>query len=172
MDGATFMMFALDGGSDRPLAVPAGQSFGVEFSHDDRELAVAGTGYAVVIDTATGSVSSAIRSNTDTIVVHFAPDHATLFTGGIDHYLHVWDARTGAEITSLRTPGEIYGIVPNRDGSRIAIATDSAAVVWQLAPYSGDAATLRELAACRTSYEVFGGVLRQRAIDTATCNKR
>ena len=84
----------------------------------------------------------------------------------------MWDARTGEDVASIQTPGEVYSIVSDRADERIAIATDGAALVWRATSYTGDIAKLRKLAACRTTFEVYAGTLRQRPIDAAACNQQ
>jgi WD40 repeat protein len=159
-DGDPFQLYALDGGRDRDIAVPLRQRFAAAFAPDDAQLLVAGAGFVVVADVATGAALTTIQPRTDILAARFSADRAAIYGGGNDRMVRVWDARTGTEIASRRAPGEIYGLVAGDD--RLAILTDGAALIWRTSSFTGDPAALRALAACRTDHEVSAGALRQR----------
>jgi len=57
------------------------------------------------------------------LAVAFAPDGATIATGGVDRTARIWDARTGAELRRLTGPtGLILSIAFAPDGATAASA--------------------------------------------------
>src|SRR4029078_69389 len=51
----------------------------------------------------------------------FAPDGATIATGGVDRTVRIWDTRTGAELRQLTGhTGEVHAVAFSPDGAIIA----------------------------------------------------
>ena len=70
-----------------------GEVYSLEFSHDGKKLAAAGSDAAVIIyDTSTFQVRHALRNHTAAIVhVTWSPDDSRLITCSQDHTAKVWD---------------------------------------------------------------------------------
>jgi WD40 repeat protein len=169
-----FVLHALDGGADRPLITSHSdqtQVYTVRFSPDDRRALIGGSGFLGIWDVATGAELVDFATHTDVIAARFSPDGRLVYSGGSDRMLRIWDAETGAELASIAAPSEIYGLELDRDGKQLAVLTLASAMVWQLPRFTGDAAALRDAAACRITEELRDGALRRRDIDRARCNR-
>ncbi|MBA4066141.1 MAG: hypothetical protein C0501_20970, partial [Isosphaera sp.] len=65
----------------------------------------------------------------------WSPDGLRMVTAGMDRTTHVWDAQSGAEVTTLRGHvTEVCTAAWSPDGSRIATADGTFAMVWDATP--------------------------------------
>jgi WD40 repeat protein len=167
-------LHALDGGTDRPLVTSHSdqtQAYTVRFSPDDRRVLIGGSGFLGIWDVATGAELVDFATHTDVLAARFSPDGRLVYSGGSDRMLRIWDAENGAELSSVAAPSEIYGLELDRDGKQLAVLTLASALVWQLPQFTGDAAALRDAAACRITEELRDGALHRRNLDVSHCNR-
>jgi WD40 repeat protein len=77
----------------------------------------------------------------------FSPDGSRVVTGSWDRTAKVWDAKTGAELLTLKGhASHVRSASFSRDGSRIVTASsDNTAKVWDATPISREFLT-REFA--------------------------
>ncbi len=55
-------------------------------------------------------------------------------TGGIDQTAKLWDARTGAELLTLRTYMPVVTVGFSPDGNRIVTGSSTATLIWDARP--------------------------------------
>ncbi len=104
------------------------------FSPDGRRFAVASSsGDVRLLDVETGEWAGPPRVGHDgpILSVDYAPDGATFATGGLDNEIVIWDARTGAPLTTAHpgrpADGEMYPTFL-ADGHTVQIASSGGAV--------------------------------------------
>jgi WD40 repeat protein len=65
----------------------------------------------------------------------FSPDGSRIVTGSSDQTAKVWDARSGAEVLSLKGQTEsVRSAAFSPDGSRIVTTSGDSAKVWETEP--------------------------------------
>src|SRR5205085_485445 len=124
----------------RSLAERHGTVYGLAFSRDGSFLVAAGPSQApglrneggelTVWDVATGQVRFTLAGHAETVTaVAFAPDGATVATGGLDQAVRLWSAGTGELLwTGRGRTGIIRALAFSADGRRLASAGGDAAV--------------------------------------------
>ncbi len=82
-----------------------------------------GEGIVEIRDGGTGAIVLALAAHEgDVTGLAFSPDGAMLATTGTDGRLNLWDASSGASVSSVRGDGAADALTFDRDGSRVAAA--------------------------------------------------
>jgi WD40 repeat protein len=166
-----YMLFALDGGSDRKLLeAPQGAAAFVAFSPDDKTVLVAGADFVSTWDVATGAPRVRIATKGWVLSSAFLDNGRYIIAGGMDRHVHVWNADSGAELLAFTAPAMPRKIVAERNGARVAVLVPRNAMVWTVPTFPGTLEDLRESARCRLDLEVVDAHLRRHSIDIAACN--
>jgi WD40 repeat protein len=165
-------LFALDGGSDRTLLeAPKSVALVVAFSPDDKTVLVAGMGFLSTWDIATTATRLRIAVGGTITSAAFLDHGSYIIAGGVDRRVHVWNAKSGAELLAFTMPAPTRKIVVERSGTRVAILAGRGAIVWSVPAFPGTLDDLRERARCRLDVDVIDAHLRAHSIDIAGCNR-
>ena len=107
----------------------------------------------------------------DVVSCHFSPEGDLAATGSTDGTARLWDPTTGDLLAVVRGMGvEVSSVGFSPDGSRLVIAGDTGAAIWELPPrVAGD---LEALLRCRVPYAVSGDRLVPRLRDPTACRRR
>jgi WD40 repeat protein len=112
------------------------QPLDASFSPDGRTLVVSShNGEVAVWDVATRARTLSLDGHTDSVpMAVWSPRGTLIATAGYDRTLRIWDPATGEQIVT-RQSGPLMSLAWNRDGTRIAGATDDGHVlVWDVHP--------------------------------------
>jgi WD40 repeat protein len=95
------------------------------WSPDDSLLAL-GVEDLLLVNPLTGDVINTLSGHTDIIVdIKWSPDGQLIASGGLDNVIRIWDASTGAELTSYATNTRRPLFDWNSDSSKLIYAIDS-----------------------------------------------
>jgi len=137
----------------------------------DRALNCTATSAAKVRRTDSGKLLAELVGHAgDVVSCRFSPDGKLAATGSSDGTARIWDAETGDLLAVMRGTGvEVRSVGFSRDGSRLVIAGDSGAAIWELPRFTGD---FDRLIRCRVPFAVAGDRLVPRLRDPRACGAR
>jgi hypothetical protein len=138
------------------------------FFDDDKRVAVAGQGHLDVHDVETGTARLSIPIDTDLVAIALSPDRTLIYGGGLDRKVRAWDLARGQQQTELTAISDVYGLVFDATGRRLAVLTLGPAMIWNLAPPAADLAKLRAIVRCADPLDPLTG--QRHALDVAGCN--
>jgi WD40 repeat protein/tRNA A-37 threonylcarbamoyl transferase component Bud32 len=147
-------LVSLRGDADRVLDGVPDMSMAAAFSADSRSLALGGSGYVGAWDVATGKLRMLGHADTISMGVALSADAALVYSVGNDHALRTWDATNGEALFHELAPQEAYTVALAPSIQRLAIATLGPAVELDDTRFTGDAARLRRVLECRTSWRI------------------
>jgi RNA polymerase sigma factor (sigma-70 family) len=115
--------------------------FSVAYAPKGQSLAVGSDAHAVRIWdlSPTSAVERSFGGHRGAVTsIAFSPDGRTLASAGRDEWVHFWDVRTGKQLRrSFQVPASLLPASPvlafSPDGKSLAAATDSAALLWDVA---------------------------------------
>ena len=164
------LLSTVPGVADRDLVSNReyGMTMGIAWSRDDRLVALAGQGHLIVHEAATGKTVLSLATDTDLIGVTFSPDASLIYAGGLDRKVRVWDLARGNQQTELSVISDVYGLMFDPPGRRLAIYTLGATLLWNIAPLEADLPKLRAIVRCADPLDPLTG--ERHAIDHAACN--
>jgi len=169
-DRTPSLLATVNGVADRKLVTSReyGMTTSVVFTDDDTRVAVAGQGHLDVHDVETGKAVLSIPIDTDLVAIALSPDRTLIYGGGLDRKVHVWDLARGQQQTEINAINDVYGLVFDPGGRRLAVLTLGPAMIWNLAPPAIDLAKLRAVVRCADPLDPLTG--QRHAQDVAACN--
>ena len=109
--------------------------YGLAFSPDGALLASGSDDHDIRLWSSSGRLVAVLRGHTDLVRgLAFSPDGTVLASGGEDGAVRLWDVRAHASLGQplVDAPQYVWAMAASPDGSTLAVADQTFAVLWPL----------------------------------------